>query len=109
MNEMIERVAKAIYEIDPHYECGEYVEGFQVSPGGHLSWEQAVARDTESGDDPRMGKITEWALKAARTAIAAMRDPPQYMLDFTNSVLTDGRGAETAWKTMIDEILRGRR
>lgn len=66
-----EKIAQIIYETDPFYEGGEYVDSFQVSPGGYLTWEQAKARDAEFGDDPRMGKITEFAYKAARAIAKA--------------------------------------
>lgn len=71
-----ERIAKTIYEVEPHHECGEYVDGFQVSPGGNLPWEQAVTRDAEFGDDPLMGKITEFAFRAADALIAAQPASP---------------------------------
>jgi hypothetical protein len=70
-DELVEAVARAIYEDDPHYEAGEYVDGFQVSPGGDLTWEQAQSRDAEFGDEPRMLRITDSAYKGARAAIAA--------------------------------------
>jgi hypothetical protein len=59
---MIERdaIAKVIYEQDPHFEGGEYVDAFQVSPGGALSWSQAKARDAEFDL-----KLTEFAFKCA--------------------------------------------
>lgn len=66
-----ECLAKTIYETEPHYEPGEYVDGFQVSPGGSLSWEQAKARDAEFGDDPLMGKITEFAYRCADAILSA--------------------------------------
>ncbi len=66
----MERIARTIYEIEPHYESGEHVDGFQVSPGGNLSWEQAKARDAEFGDDPIIGNITEFAYRCA-AALAA--------------------------------------
>lgn len=70
----VEEYARIIYEADPHYESGEYVDGFPVSPGGNLTWEQAKAHDAEFGDDPRMLQITAFAYKAAR-AIAKPTAP----------------------------------
>jgi hypothetical protein len=70
--EMRERIARVIYEVEPHYESGEYIDGFQVSPGGNLSWEQAKDRDAEFGDDKLMNKITEFAYRCA-DAVAAIR------------------------------------
>ncbi len=72
MDEDLEKAAKAIYALDPFYESGEYVDGHLVSPGGHLSWKQAQARDVEFGEDPRMGKVTEFAYKAAAAALEAV-------------------------------------
>jgi hypothetical protein len=42
-----ERIAQAIYALDPHYEEGERIDGFLVSPGGNLSWEEAKRWDAE--------------------------------------------------------------
>lgn len=53
-----EAVARIAYETYPFYECGEQVDGFQVSPGGNLSWEEAKARAAEFGDDPMFKNIT---------------------------------------------------
>lgn len=47
----VEAVARALYEADPHYEGGESIEGFQVTPGGDLSWEQFKDQCDEFGDD----------------------------------------------------------
>ncbi len=101
---MMQRVARAIYNLDPFYEPGEYVDGFMVSPGGSLSWEQALARDAEFGDDPRMGKVTEFASKAARTAIEEMRVPTEAMLcaGWTYQI----QNPTKAWHAMIDEALK---
>ncbi len=82
---MVERVAKSIYNLDPFYEPGEYVDGFLVSPGGNISWEQALARDAEFEDDPRMGKVTEFAFKAAVAAILELRVPTPEMLAAANA------------------------
>lgn len=46
-----EAIARIIYDIDPIYESGESVEGFIVSPGGNLSWEQFCDQCAEFGDD----------------------------------------------------------
>ena|ERR1700733_994694 len=60
-----EETARKIYEVEPHSEAGEWVDGFQVTPGGNLTWQQAKDRDAEFGDDPRMGRITEYAYRCA--------------------------------------------
>jgi hypothetical protein len=70
--ERVDAMARAIYELEPFEESGEWVDGIQVSPGGKLTWDKALARDAEFGDDPGMGKITEFPLKAARAALAAI-------------------------------------
>jgi hypothetical protein len=69
--QMVEAAAKAIYDVAPHYESGEFVDGFPVSPGGDLTWDQAKARDAEFGDDPLLGKITQFPYQAARAALEA--------------------------------------
>ena len=61
----IDAVAKSIYETMPEHDSGEFVDGFQVSPGGDLSWNQIV----ECGDH-----AVELYRKAARAAIATMRE-----------------------------------
>ncbi len=72
-DELVEAVARAIYELEPHEEGGEYVDGFQVSPGGKLTWEQAKVRDAEFGDDPCMLRITDPAYKSTGAALDAIQ------------------------------------
>lgn len=62
----ITAAAKAIYDLDPYTESGEFIDGFQVSPGGALTWQQALERDAEFNGD-----ITKFAFDAARAAIDA--------------------------------------
>ncbi len=64
-NAAINIVARAIYETMPETDGGDFVDGFQVSPGGVLSWSQVL----ESGD-----QYAEPYRKAARAAIEAMRE-----------------------------------
>lgn len=64
-----DRLAQIIYEVEPHYEGGEFVEGMQVSPGGALSWEQAKARDAEFSE-AGMLSITDFAFKCADAIIS---------------------------------------
>ena len=66
----VEEVARAIYETEPFYEAGEYVDGFPVSPGGNLSWEQACSRDAEFAGDKIMLPITKFARDAAAAVLA---------------------------------------
>ena len=68
---MIEAAAKAIYEIDPYFESGEYIDGFIVSPGGNLTWEQACNRDAEFEDVKGFIPITQFAYQAAWAALRA--------------------------------------
>jgi hypothetical protein len=65
-----EAIARAIYEVEPYFEAGETVDAFEVSPGGVLSWQEAKARDAEFGDDPLMGRITEFAYRCADAVLA---------------------------------------
>jgi hypothetical protein len=66
-----EEIAKAVYELDPYYEGGEYVDGFQVSPGGgDLSWEQAKGHDAEFGGLNCYISLTEFPYKVADAVMA---------------------------------------
>jgi hypothetical protein len=72
-----ERVAQAIYELDPYQESGEYVDGFAVSSGGTLSWEQALKRDAEFADvRGSLPPITKFAYDAADAALSALERAP---------------------------------
>lgn len=66
-----EDIAKAIYELDPFHEGGEYVDHFMVSPGGDLTWEQAKARDAEFAGDRIMLPVTKFAYDAADAVLAS--------------------------------------
>jgi hypothetical protein len=64
-------LAKIIYDAEPHYEGGEYVDGIQVSPGRALSWEQAKKRDAEFSASGMLSmSITAFAFKCADDIIA---------------------------------------
>jgi len=65
-----EEIARAAYEADPFYQDGETLEGFQVSPGGYLSWEQAKDWDAEFGDDPMFLPLTKTAYEIADRVLA---------------------------------------
>lgn len=70
-----EVIAKTLYEIEPWHESGEFVEGFQVSPGGALSWEQAKRlRDEFSGSVDFAGpwSVVEDAYASAEAVVAAL-------------------------------------
>jgi len=67
----VEAAARAIYELDPFYEGGEWVDSFQVSPGGNLTWEQAKARDADAGGV--LLPVTKFAFDAARNALTAAK------------------------------------
>jgi hypothetical protein len=59
-----DQLAQTIYEVEPDHVVGEYVEGFQVSPSGPISWEQAKAWDAEF-EATRLGRYTEYAYRCA--------------------------------------------
>jgi hypothetical protein len=65
-----EEIARVLYDLDPYEECGEYIDGHQISPGGALTWRQACMRDAEFADEPLMFPITKSAREAARAVLA---------------------------------------
>jgi hypothetical protein len=69
-----ETLAKALYELEPHHVCGEYVDGFIVSPGGDLSWEQAKDFDAEfiDPDNTLDGGMTTYAYRAADVVLEVL-------------------------------------
>jgi hypothetical protein len=76
-----EEIARLAYEADPHYEGGETVEGFQVTPGGNLTWEQFKDQCAEFGDDPIFhgweDKLkSHYALADAILALRPVAPPP---------------------------------
>jgi len=71
-----EAVARLIYEADPFFEAGEFVDGFPVSPGGYLTWEQAQARDAEFSGDTLFKPILANAYGLA-DAILALQPPTE--------------------------------
>lgn len=112
MTTMIERVARAIYEQEPHYECGEFVDGFPVSPGGHLTWDEIKDRAAEF---PKSGyfQLMDLTQKMARAAITAMREPTNEMLAKAEGhivVVTDAPRdfvpSKVVWQLMIDAALK---
>lgn len=64
----IDIVARAIYENMPETDSGEYVDGFCVSPGGELSWNQMLECGNHAVAPYRK------AAKAAITVIREMAD-----------------------------------
>jgi hypothetical protein len=68
----IEAAAKAIYDLDPFCESGEYVDGFIVSPGGNLTWDQARQRDAEFSGVHGFLPVTKFARDAAEAALTAI-------------------------------------
>ena len=60
----IEAAARAMYELDPLIDSGESIDGFQVTPGGKLSWKQVC--ELEIADEWR--KRAYAALAAAAKA-----------------------------------------
>ncbi len=67
-----EEIARVLYDLEPYEESGEYIDGYQVSPGGALTWQQACARDAEFSDEPLMLPITKSAREAARAVLALL-------------------------------------
>ena len=86
MSEMTDRVAKAIYECEPHINAGE-----------PIAW------------DDLQGPLRRVALIAARAAIEAMREPtPEMRLAVQcreENYLDPGQVDE--WAVMIDAALKG--
>lgn len=68
--DVVWRVAQAIYEADPIMECGEAIDGFQVTPGGPWPWETVIELDQEKP-----------YLELARAAIAAMPETAEEAAD----------------------------
>lgn len=62
-DELFEAVAKNIYALDPVYDSGESIDGFQVSPAGPLSWEALI----ESGDESTLDHFRSMASAAIYT------------------------------------------
>lgn len=62
-----ERIAQEIYELDPYWDGGEAIDGFQVTPAGALSWRQA--KDTEAELPEFSGDKVQWAYRAADVAL----------------------------------------
>lgn len=67
----VELGAQALYERAPYFEPGEYIEGFLVSPGGNLTWEQAEACDAEFSGVGVMLPILQPYRDDARAALSA--------------------------------------
>jgi hypothetical protein len=68
-----DEIARAIYDAEPYEEAGESIDGFQVTPGGPLSWEKACAYDAEFGDDVNPHPITDFPRRAARAVLERIR------------------------------------
>lgn len=94
MSEMIERVAKALYDMEPIEDSGESIDGFQVTPAGALTWE-AVKECHE--------EVAEHYREQAQAAIAAMREPTEAMMD-AGDIFADNT-VRQCWQAMIDEAL----
>jgi len=90
----IEAVAKAIYDAEPYFECGEYADGF-IPPGAPLTWEQAKARDAEFADDDEMMPITSFPYRAAKDALDALEKVRNI-----NSLTPESGGAPTIVMTV---------
>lgn len=82
MTDMIERVARALHDADWRTQYGTtHIDG---TP---RTWENCME--------------TEWWLNQARTAIEAMREPSEAMIEAGRDEFDD-----KVWKAMIDAALR---
>jgi hypothetical protein len=63
----IERMAQAIYEIDPYIDSGESMDGFQVTPPGPVSWNSLFEIDEG---------FEALHKEQARAALAALAEGP---------------------------------
>ena len=86
MNEIVERVAKAIHEAAPE--------------DNWSGWDELTDADISSGDPGR-----DTRRKQARAAIAALREPTGEMIEaaWASSLAEDAKGT---WQDMIEVALR---
>ena len=66
-----DQIAQIIYEVCPEEDCGEAIGGFQVVPGGPISWEKAKAMDDEFNYEGRC-RLTGFAYECADALLARM-------------------------------------
>lgn len=102
-NEMIERVAKAIWDLEQkeisRYGFSSNLIMFGIK--GPVSWE--YINDYEKV----IPSISESFRMKARAAIEAMREPTEAMLEATDPIDRNERQyALETWQFMIDEALR---
>lgn len=85
MSDLMERVARAIFEAERDFEV---VEPHQPLPERHFKVAKALY------------------LAKARAAIAAMREPTDAMVDDAEDAWMWRYGPRNIWRAMIDEALR---
>lgn len=76
-DDLVERVAKAIYEADPYISPGEFIDGFRTSPDTVTDWDDL---DIEAEVYRKMARaclseasawLTESVAKASETRVSA--------------------------------------
>jgi len=92
MSEMIERVARAIFE------------AWRTAKGAEGTWDEALrAHAAGQASYPTAFEYVELARAEARAAIRAMREPNAIMVASTAHVLD--AGPHRIWRAMIDAAL----
>lgn len=88
-----EMLARAIYEADPHYESGEFVDGLLISPGGYLSWNLARGREEIYQKYLRMAESVIRHLQSVSAKYVVFVDGGYVMMDFESarSLVSTGR------------------
>lgn len=103
MNEMIERLAKSLWDYEQSKDWVKYGISNEILYGEHFKdksvpWEFVTSKDV-------IPSIAEEFREKARVIVKAMREPTEEMVDAgyddVNSV-----GCEVVWQSMIDEILK---
>lgn len=61
----IDEAIRAAYEVSPEYDIGEALDGFQVTPGGPLSWSQFDESQPDLAEELRL------RVRAARDVMLA--------------------------------------
>lgn len=78
-SEVIEKVARAIYEVSPEWDSGETIDGFQVTPAGPIKWDSIVECERHSDwYAAALAALTSsgWGeMREALEKIAALNDP----------------------------------
>jgi len=106
MSEVVERAAKAMYELDPIMEQATDLDNRQTGKPFAIGWEKLAEID---------GGYHEHYKERARAAIGAIRELPDAVMERAWSALDWGENAgydenhaspQSAWRLMIDEMLK---